>query len=362
MRAYTKRSWGLMAAVALLFAMPGFLCAGRQDAQGQPATEQQNDNAGVGGAATVPLGQKMQIEGVILKHDGNSLQVRDNRGGDYVVTLSGGTEIREKKSNPFRGAKTYTQQHLLQGMMVQVSGTGGGSGNILANRVRFTNADLRVAEAIDTRVSPVEQNLNQTKTRLGQAEQNAQRLSGQLDELSAVANAARGGARAAQASADEANEAAGRANAGVEAANTRISSIDDYQVKGTATVNFKVGSSVLSKEAQAELDKIAESAKNEKAFVIEVSGYASSEGPKDLNQRLSQTRADQVIRYLAENYDIPLRRFVTPMGLGITHPVADNTTRTGRQANRRVEVRVLASRGLAQAFTTTTTTTSGLQF
>lgn len=353
MRGYTKRSWGLVAAVVLL-AMPGLLPAKQQRDQGQQAIQRQNENREVGGAATVPPGQKVQIEGVILKHDGSSLQVRDNRGGDHVVTLSGDTEIKEKKSNPFRGARTYTQQHLLQGMMVQVSGTGGDSGNIVANKVRFTNADLRVAEAIDQRVSPVEQNLNQTTTRLGQAEQNAQRMSGQLEELSAVANAARGGAKAAQASADQANESAGRANAGVEAANTRISSIDDYQVKGTATVNFKVGSSVLSKEAQAELDKIAQGARDEKACVIEVSGYASSEGPKGLNQRLSQSRADQVIRYLAENYDIPLRRFVTPMGLGITHPVADNKTRTGRQVNRRVEVRVLVSRGLTQAAATTT--------
>jgi outer membrane protein OmpA-like peptidoglycan-associated protein len=142
---------------------------------------------------------------------------------------------------------------------------------------------------------------------------------------------------------------ADKANAGVEATNTRISNIDDYQVKDTATVNFKVGSAELSKEAQAELDKIAQDAKNEKAFVIEVSGFASSEGPKGLNQRLSQRRADQVIRYLAENYDIPLRRFVTPMGLGTTHPNADNTTHKGRQENRRVEVKVATSKGLSQS-------------
>ena len=114
---------------------------------------------------------------------------------------------------------------------------------------------------------------------------------------------------------------------------------------------------MLSKEAQAELDKIAQDAKNEKAFVIEVSGYASSEGPKTLNQRLSQRRADEVIRYLAENYDIPLRRFVTPMGLGTTHPIADNKTRTGREQNRRVEVKVLTSKGLSQSTAGASSTT-----
>jgi len=354
MREHGKRLWGFVAAVALFGAMPGFLFAEQQGSQGQQVIQQQNENTQVGRTATAPPGKSVQIEGVILKHDGSTLQVRDNRGGDYLVTLSGSTEVKEKKSNPFRGARTYTQQHLLRGMMVQVSGIGGDSGNIVASKVRFTNADLRVAEAIDQRVTPVEQNLNQTTVRLGQAEQNAQRMSGQLEELSTVANAARGGAKAAQQSADEASESAGRANAGVEAANVRIANIDDYQVKDTAMVNFKVGSSVLSKEALAELDKIAQGAGNEKAFVIEVSGYASAEGPKTLNQRLSQSRADEVIRYLAESYDIPLRRFITPMGLGITHPIADNKTRTGRQENRRVEVRVLVSRGLTQSATATT--------
>lgn len=349
MREHTRRFWGFVAAVALFVATPGFLCAQQQAVQPTAQASQ---------GVTVPPGRSIQIAGVILKHDGSSLLVRDNRGGDYTVTLSGTTEIKEKKSNPFRGAKVYTQQHLLQGMMVEVSGTGGDAGSILANRVRFTNDDLRVAQSIDSRVTPVETNLNQTTVRLGQAEQNAQRMSGQLEELSAVANAARGGAKAAQQSADQAMESAGKANAGVEAANTRISSIDEYLVKNTATVSFKVGSALLSKEAEAELDKIAEGAKNEKAYVIEVSGFASSEGPKGLNQRLSQNRADEVIRYLAQNYDIPLRRFITPMGLGITHPVADNATRAGRQVNRRVEVRILVSKGLGQ---TAAANTSGPQ-
>jgi outer membrane protein OmpA-like peptidoglycan-associated protein len=350
MSEYTKRFLAVMAAVALFFATPAYLRAQHQGAQGKQFMQQGNGETHQG-AFAVP-GKSVQIEGIILKHDGNSLQVRDSRGGDHLVSLSGSTEIKEKKSNPFRGARTYTQQHLMQGMMVQVSGTGGDSGNIIANKIRFTNADLRVAEAIEQRVSPVEQNLYQTTTRLGQSEQNAQRMSGQLEELSAVANAARGGAKAAQESAEEAKDSAGRANAGVESANLRISNIDDYLVKGTVTVSFKVGSSLLSKEAQAELDKIAQDARNEKAYVIEVSGYASSEGQKTLNQRLSQSRADEVIRYIAENHDIPLRRFITPVGLGTTHPIADNTTRTGRQVNRRVEVKVLVSRGLTQSAAT----------
>jgi outer membrane protein OmpA-like peptidoglycan-associated protein len=53
------------------------------------------------------------------------------------------------------------------------------------------------------------------------------------------------------------------------------------------------------------------------------------------------------VQYLAVQHKIPLRRFITPMGYGKTDAVADNTTAAGRAQNRRVEVKILANRGLA---------------
>src|ERR671926_510763 len=87
---------------------------------------------------------------------------------------------------------------------------------------------------------------------------------------------------------------------------------------------------------------------NAKGYVLEVSGYADSRGSVNLNRQLSQRRADAVIRYLVENHNIPLRRIVTPYGYGESNAVADNATREGREQNRRVEVKVLVSRGLIQ--------------
>ena len=91
-----------------------------------------------------------------------------------------------------------------------------------------TSMILQSARLIDTRVTPAEE-------RVTAAEQNAQRLSGQIDELMAISNAAKGGAKAAQETADA-------AVAGVNATNKRISDLDDYTVQTTATVNFKVAS------------------------------------------------------------------------------------------------------------------------
>lgn len=77
-----------------------------------------------------------------------------------------------------------------------------------------------------------------------------------------------------------------------------------------------------------------------------MAGFASADGSQNFNRRLSMRRADAVVSYLAENYDIPLRRIITPYGFGAAKPVADNSSREGRQENRRVEVTILVSKCL----------------
>ena len=111
-------------------------------------------------------------------------------------------------------------------------------------------------------------------------------------------------------------------------------------------MNFKVNSAVLSDEAKAALDEIAAQAKNEKGYLIQVTGFASADGTEARNRILSERRAEAVKRYLAENHDIPLYRMINPFGFGEAKPVADNDTREGRKQNRRVEVAILINKGL----------------
>ena len=291
----------------------------------------------------VPAGQKQKIRGVIVKRDVDNFIVRDERGMEVTVNLTNSTKVEEKKSNPFRRPRNYATTELMRGLSVEIDGRGDSNGSLSAEKVKFTEESLVVAKTVETRVTPVEGRVASAEGRLTEAEQNAQRLSGQLEELQQISNAARGGAKAAQ-------EAADLALAGVDRTNERItslvSSLDEYEAKKGATVNFKVNSAKLLPEAMATLDEIANQAKTERGFVIEVQGYASADGKADLNRRLSQQRADSVVRYLAENHMIPLRRIITPFGYGAAQPIADNTTRDGREQNRRVEVKILVNRGL----------------
>jgi OmpA-OmpF porin, OOP family len=291
----------------------------------------------------VPAGQKQKFRGVIVKREADSFILRDLSGSEVQVNLSNLTKVEEKKGNPFRRAKDYGTTSLLRGLSVEVEGRGEASGALLADHIRMRDYELVAAQTTNALVVPVEGRVGEAENRITQAEANAQRLSGQLEELSAVANTARGGAKAAQETADQ-------AIAGVEAANKRLdgllTGLDEYESKRGVTVNFKAGSFKLTPESMSGLDEIAVQAKSEKAYVIEITGYASSEGGEEFNKRLSQERADAVVRYLADIHMIPLRRIVTPHGYGTLHPVADNTTKEGRQENRRVEVKILVNRAL----------------
>ncbi|MEJ7713379.1 MAG: hypothetical protein WKF84_26930 [Pyrinomonadaceae bacterium] len=50
----------------------------------------------------------------------------------------------------------------------------------------------------------------------------------------------------------------------------RIASLDDYETKNTATVNFRVGSAVLSDESKIKLDEVAKLALAAKGYMVEV--------------------------------------------------------------------------------------------
>ena len=305
------------------------------------------DTTNPAGSRTVASGEKIKIKGVVTRRDSDTFTVRDNNGVDTVVRLDNRTSVKTK-GGFLRSGANYGQTQILRGLNLEVDGRGNGSGELVAEKVRFNDSDLRVARAVESRAAPLEDRASNTETKLSQVEQNAQRLSGQMDELAAVANTAKGGARAAQETADS-------AVAGVTATNDRISALDDYVPQTVLAVNFKPGSSTLSADSKAKLDEIATKALNSKGYVVEVSGFADATGNVNQNRVLSQRRADTVIRYLVENHSIPLRRIVTPYGFGESNPVAENNSRAGRAQNRRVEVKLLVNKGLIQQAPTMTT-------
>ena len=264
---------------------------------------------------SVPAGSKMKFRGVVISRDADVFTIRDRTRQDYQVLITDNTSIKTH-GGFLRSGKKYPVTDILRGLIVEVEGRGDAQGQLVADKIRFNESDMRAAITSDTRVSPVEANMD--------------RVAGQMDELYAVAAEAR---------------------AEVKAVNERVSALDDYDVQETVAVTFRTNSAVLSPEAKQSLDQLAVKTQGAKAFMIEVAGHTDSTGSEAKNFRLSRARADAVVQYLAVQHKIPLRRFVTPMGYGKTEAVAENTTAAGRQQNRRVEVKMIINRGLNQSTT-----------
>ena len=305
----------------------------------------------------LPPGVKHKVEGVIMEAQADSFTMRGDTGATYRIQFDGNTKIQERKSGWFGGSRKYAPSQLIQGLRVQAEGKASDTGALMATKVQFREQDLVVARVVDYRVKPVETDVSatqtrvgETETRIGASEENARHLSTQIDELNAVSNAAQGGARAAQESADAAQQSADTAMTEIRTANqkfaTFVTDLDQFEVKKTVSVLFKVGSATLSDDAKKSLDQVTQESQSEHGFAIEVTGYASADGSNDANKRLSRRRADTVVEYLVD-HGVPLRRIVMPYGHGEGMPVADNKTRDGRAQNRRVDVKMLVNRGLA---------------
>jgi OOP family OmpA-OmpF porin len=100
--------------------------------------------------------------------------------------------------------------------------------------------------------------------------------------------------------------------------------------------HFKFDSAELLPPAKEILDSLAYDLVNDpQKTEVEAKGYASSEGGKVHNQRLSERRARSVVEYLKAK---GVTNKLTAKGLGIADPIGDNATEAGREENRRVEL------------------------
>lgn len=105
----------------------------------------------------------------------------------------------------------------------------------------------------------------------------------------------------------------------------------------SGAVIFATGQANLLPGAQAKLDQVATAlSQGDAKGKILIEGHTDSRGSADLNQGLSQRRADAVKAYLTSK-NIEAER-MTSQGVGPSRPIADNATAEGRANNRRVEI------------------------
>lgn len=178
-----------------------------------------------------------------------------------------------------------------------------------------------------------------------------------VDERAAAADskaqdAASSAARAQQtanSAGTQATEAQNLAQKGLEKTDTverklttRFEELDNYKLISSGSVLFGFNKSELTDEAKSQLGAELQKVSSLKRFVIQVEGFTDKSGAPSYNVELSRRRADAVVRHLVTSGNVPLYR-VHVVGLGNSNPVADNSTRKGREENRRVEVKIFAA-------------------
>ena len=110
---------------------------------------------------------------------------------------------------------------------------------------------------------------------------------------------------------------------------------------------FQVNSAELSPNAKRDIEKLAKTLKDYEGTNVIIEGHTDNTGSYELNQRLSERRAEAVASYARSLGVEPSR--LQAKGYSFDQPIADNSTVEGRQQNRRVEIIIVANEELKQA-------------
>lgn len=119
---------------------------------------------------------------------------------------------------------------------------------------------------------------------------------------------------------------------------------EGIRVAFDAGILYDVNSAELRPAAKRDIEKLAETLKKYPGTNVLIEGHTDNTGGRQLNQRLSERRAESVAAY-ARSLGVEPGRLTTK-GYGFDQPIADNSTAAGKQENRRVEVAIFASEEL----------------
>jgi outer membrane protein OmpA-like peptidoglycan-associated protein len=104
-------------------------------------------------------------------------------------------------------------------------------------------------------------------------------------------------------------------------------------------IRFKKGKADIDPACDPTMRYIAKLVKESPGFHVQVDGHTDNVGKPESNRKLSQERAEAVVKYLTGKKGVDAGR-LSAKGWGDTQPIADNKTEKGRARNRRVDFTV----------------------
>jgi OmpA-OmpF porin, OOP family len=280
-----------------------------------------------------------EVQGMIMSRAGDTLIVSGSNGRTTVL-LSANTRVKDDKGLFGLDKQEMADTVLIPGLKIRVDGSSDSQGQFRAQTITVDGDDLEASEMIQAGLHPTAE---QVATNVVAIENNKKGIA--TNQQNIATNEQNIGANkqaiAAHSQQIEKNIKDIRENT------DRFDRLDDYDVKGEATVKFKAASSTLSQEDKEQLKKLAETATGLNGYMVEVKGFADSTGRAAMNEKLSEDRAKAVVGYLMRECNVPVWRIVAPGAMGEFQPAASNESAYGRAENRRVEVKILVNKGVA---------------
>ncbi len=283
-------------------------------------------------------GQQATVEGLVIGRDGSTMLVKTADTPRLDVELSDSTKATEKGGFLGLSRKDLGITQLVPGLKVKVDGTYDQDHKLMAKKVEFSRSSMNTAKQIDAGLNPTNEKVAAAQDQLRSDRKDIEQSQSDLASAKQDISTTQQGLAANVQATGENKQAIGQTNG-------RIGTLDQYDTKGTYTVSFANGKSVVTKKYKDELTDFVKQAADTPGAMIEVQGYASKVGSPALNQRLSSERADNVLTII-QQAGVPLTRILAPAAMGTTEQVADNHTRSGQAQNRRVVVTVVINKGI----------------
>jgi len=275
---------------------------------------------------TQTLAESTKVEGIIVGRSGSEIIVEYMQETELAFLLDDGTKVSQT-GGLFKARRTdKSMAALIPGLKVKVEGEYNQDRKLVATSVKFSGGDLQEAQLAE---ASSRQHRKETEQHKAELEKQSAALKVQNEQLQL----------------HEEELAAHKAR--VEAAAARFGDMDDYYILDQVTVYFANGKVKVDPKYETSLLELAKMAKDVQGYVIEVTGYASSTGNTEVNQQLSEDRANNVTNILLQKANLPLTRILAPGAMGESRQVNNDKSAEGQAENRRVVVRVLQNKAIA---------------
>jgi OmpA-OmpF porin, OOP family len=270
-------------------------------------------------------GEKVKVRGLITNRTGETLTVKTPEGNSVTVVLTDLTKVQQPKGLGLRKTQmSFTA--LMPGLKISAEGVRDEQSRLVAQTITFSGDDLRTAETIQAGLTPTQEGVEANKQNI---EANKVQIASNQEKIST----------------NQQQIATNKQD--IEDVSKRFSDLTEFDTKAETAVYFASGSKTISAKDKATLKDLSRQAVNLTGYIIQVKGYADASGNAAMNQKLSMDRAQEIIAFLIQDCNVPVRHIVAPGAMGVSGAVASNETAQGRAANRRVEVKILVNRGLA---------------